>query len=74
MEHLINCLNDRVIDLEALLTELDETIANQVEVNTVDEGESGREYGTMYCIDEDGIRELIKIHQKLEDVIREIKN
>lgn len=74
MEHLINCLNDKVLDLESLLTEFDEAIANQVEVNTVYDGELGREYGTMNCIDEDGIYELKKVYDKLEDIVRKIKN
>jgi len=74
MEHLINCLNDKVLDLELLLTELDAAIANQVEVNTVYEGELGREYGSMHCIDEDGIYELKKVYDKLEDIVRKIKN
>ena len=65
MEHLINCLNDKVLDLEQLLTEFDEVLANQVEINTVDDGELGKEYGTMYCIDECGINELKKVFEKL---------
>ena len=74
MEHLINCLNDKVLDLEMLLTEFDKALANQVEINTVYDGELGREYGTMNGIDEDGIDELKKVYNKLEDIVRKIKN
>ena len=69
MHSLIQSLNDKYLDLEVLLTEFDEALANTVEVTVVNDGELGKEYSVMYCIDEDGIVELQKIYDRLEKII-----
>lgn len=69
MESLIALLNDKYLDLQVLLTEFDEALANTVEVETFFEDETGRHPYTAYCIDEDGIFELQKIYNRLEKIV-----
>ena len=70
MNSLIQSLNDKYLELEVLLTEFDEALANQVDIDTVYEGEQGIEYGNMRVLDEDGVSELQKIYDRLEKIIR----
>lgn len=70
MNSLIQSLNDKYLELEVLLTKFDEALANQVDIDTVYEGEQGIEYGNMRVLDEDGVSELQKIYDRLEKIIR----
>lgn len=69
MNSLIQKLNDKYLELDQLLADFDEAIANTVTIYTVYEGELGREYGEIDTYDEDGIDQLKKIYYRLEKIL-----
>ena len=72
MNNLIQTLNDKYLDLEVLLTEFDELLGNLVKIDTVYEGENGIEYGELQTLDEDGVEELRKLYDRLEEIVGDI--
>jgi len=66
---LSQLINDKSIELDVLLTELDEALANTVTIQTVYEDETGRHFGEIDTYDEDGVDELRKLYNKLDELI-----
>lgn len=71
MNNLIQKLNDKYLDLDQLLTDFDEVLANTVEIETYWDDETGRHSGTIDTYDEDGIDELRKIYYRLEKILED---
>lgn len=69
INNLIQSLNDKYLELSVLLTEFDEALANKVTIYTVYEDETGRHHGEIETYDEDGIDELKKIYDRLEQIL-----
>lgn len=67
----IQDLNDKYILLDLLLEEFDKALANTTEVNAIYDDECSHYYTDVTVIDEDGIVELRKIYDKLEEIIKE---
>ena len=70
MYSMIQGLNDRHLELEQLLTDFDKALADRVEIETTYDDETGRHRGTLDTFDEDGIRSLEKIYERLEQIIQ----
>ena len=71
MYNAIQKLNDKYLELEQLLTDFDEVLADTTEVNAIYDDECGHYYTGITVIDEDGIAELRKIYDKLEKIVKE---
>jgi hypothetical protein len=65
----VQLLNDKFIELDLLIKDLDNLLGNLKNIDTVYEGENGIEYGEIFTLDEDGIDELRKIYYRLEKII-----
>lgn len=68
MYNEIQKLNDKYLELDAIITEMDEALSQTVEVETVYEDETGRHAGMMRVLDEDSIWILSKLLDRLEKV------
>lgn len=69
MNNLIQKLNDKYLELDKLLMEFDELLGNAIDIDTVFEGELGREYGTIHTLSEDDFEYLRALYYKLEKII-----
>lgn len=69
MNNLIQKLNDKYLDLDILLSDFDEVLADTVEIETYWEDETGAHHGTINTYSEDGIEELRKIYYRLEKIL-----
>lgn len=69
MNSLIQSINDKSIELDLLLTEFNSALLDTREVYLIDDDESGTYKYSAIVIDEEGIKELEKIYEKLEKII-----
>lgn len=68
MYNEIQKLNDKYLELDAIITEMDKALGQTVEIETVYEDETGRHRGTARVLDEDSIWILSKLLDRLEKV------
>ena len=69
MYSLILFMNDRCLELNELLKELDVALSQTVEIETIYEDETGKHVGTMNVLDEDSVSKLRSIQDELTRII-----